>query len=186
MKKLSVGSSLLLLLRNDQSFSSARVIGLNAPPPPPTVVDEDYSVAVGDVVAISGNSAVLRYVREMSNELHGYDLDCCRCVVSPAHLRPYVRVTSWLHEEGAAIELFPETEPRGKYALQGGMLLVHHTSAYDSYKKYTCKAEHTLTGARRRSREAARLTLTGEERHVFSSNLFFRHQPRPIQVPLSP
>ena len=44
----------------------------------------------------------------------------------------------------------------------GGHLLVHHTSAYDSYKKYTCKTEHRLTGIRRRSRADARLTLTGE------------------------
>ena len=52
----------------------------------------------------------------------------------------------------------------GKYTLlHNGHLLVHHTSTYDSYKKYTCKTEHTLTGRRRRSRMAARLTLTGKK-----------------------
>ena len=85
-----------------------------------------------------------------------------RCLISPSHLRPYVRVTSWIHEEGASIEIVPESEPRGKYTLlHDGHLLVHHTSTYDSYKKYICKTEHILTGVRRRS-EPARLTLTGK------------------------
>ena len=74
-----------------------------------------------------------------------------------------VRVTSWLHEEGTAIEILPEEEPRGKYTLlPGGHLLVHHTSAYDSYKKYTCRAENTLTKQRRRNTVPARVILTGE------------------------
>ena len=54
-----------------------------------SVVDQDYSVTVGDVVAVKGNTAVLR------------------CVI-PAQVREHVRVTSWLHEEGTAIEIFPE------------------------------------------------------------------------------
>ena len=84
-----------------------------------------------------------------------------RCEV-PEHLRPYIRVTSWLHEEGTAIEIFPERDPRGKYTLlQSGDLLVHHTSTYDTYKKYVCKTEHTLSGIRRRSLIPARLTLKG-------------------------
>ncbi len=85
-------------------------------------------------------------------------------MIKPLHLRPYVHVTSWLHEEGASIEILPEWEPRGKYTLlqPHGHLVVHHTSAYDAYKKYTCKAEHKLTGVRRRSQEPARITLTGE------------------------
>ena len=75
-----------------------------------------------------------------------------------------VRVTSWLHEEGTAIEILPEEEPRGKYTLlPSGHLLVHHTSAYDSYKKYTCKAENVLTKERRRNTASARLILTGED-----------------------
>ena len=83
--------------------------------------------------------------------------------MSPASAAPWVRATSWLHEEGAAIEIRPEPEPRGKYTvLNSGHLLVHHTSAYDSYKRYTCKAQHRLTGQRRRSLAAARLTLTGK------------------------
>ena len=74
-----------------------------------------------------------------------------------------VRVTSWLHEEGTAIEILPEEEPRGKYTLlPGGHLLVHHTSAYDSYKKYTCRAENGLTKQRRRNTVPARVILTGE------------------------
>ena len=84
-----------------------------------------------------------------------------RCEV-PEHLRPYIRVTSWLHEEGTAIEIFPERDPRGKYTLlQSGDLLVHHTSTYDTYKKYVCKTEHSLSGIRRRSLIPARLTLKG-------------------------
>ena len=56
-------------------------------------------------------------------------------------------------------------EPRGKYTLldqSGGHLLVHHTSTYDTYKKYICKTEHKLTGIRRRSLQPARLILTGK------------------------
>lgn len=82
-------------------------------------------------------------------------------------------MTSWLHEEGTAIEIFPEEEPRGKYSLlPSGHLLVHHTSTYDSYKKYTCKAEHRLTRVRRRNTRAARLSLTGrkEGRRCLSTN----------------
>ena len=71
-------------------------------------------------------------------------------------------MTSWLHEEGTAIEIFPERDPRGKYTLlQSGDLLVHHTSTYDTYKKYVCKTEHLLSGIRRRSLVPARLTLKG-------------------------
>ena len=110
------------------------------------VVDEDFSVGVSDAVTLKGNSVVLR------------------CEVNPPRLRPWVQATSWLHEEGAPIEIRPEPEPRGKYTvLNSGHLLVHHTSAYDSYKRYTCKARHRLTGQRRRSLAAARLTLKGEK-----------------------
>ena len=110
-------------------------------------MDENYSVSVSDSFAIQGTSAVLR------------------CVITPSHIRPYVVVTSWVHEEGTAIEIFPEDEPRGKYTLlPSGNLLVHHTSTYDSYKKYTCKTENVLTGVRRRSSEEARLSLTGEKK----------------------
>ena len=85
-----------------------------------------------------------------------------RCEV-PEHLAPFIRVTSWLHEEGTAIEIFPERDPRGKYTLlQSGDLLVHHTSTYDTYKKYVCKTEHLLSGMRRRSLVPARLTLKGK------------------------
>ena len=84
-----------------------------------------------------------------------------RCEV-PEHLAPHIRVTSWLHEEGTAIEIFPERDPRGKYTLlQSGDLLVHHTSTYDTYKKYICKTEHELSGLRRRSLVPARLALKG-------------------------
>ena len=53
------------------------------------VVDQDYSVRVDDAVAVRGNTAVLR------------------CII-PDQVRDHVRVTSWLHEEGTAIEIFPE------------------------------------------------------------------------------
>ena len=77
-------------------------------------------------------------------------------------MAPHIRVTSWLHEEGTAIEIFPERDPRGKYTLlQSGDLLVHHTSTYDTYKKYVCKTEHELSGLRRRSLVPARLALKG-------------------------
>ena len=36
-----------------------------------------------------------------------YDLHHTRCEI-PTEVREYVRVTSWLHEEGTAIEIFPE------------------------------------------------------------------------------
>ena len=106
-------------------------------------------MSVSDAITIKGNSAVLR------------------CVISPIHIRPWIRVTSWVHEEGAAIEILAEKDPgrmMGKYTLlqPSGHLLVHHTSAYDSYKKYTCKAQHILTGERRRSQIPARITLTGK------------------------
>lgn len=108
-----------------------------------TVVDEDYTVTVADVEVLRGNTAILR------------------CGV-PQHLNPYIRVTSWLHEEGTAIEIFPERDPRGKYTLlQSGDLLVHHTSTYDTYKKYICKTEHILSGLRRRSLVPAHLILKG-------------------------
>ena len=110
------------------------------------MVDQDYSVTVGDAFAIKGNTAVLR------------------CEIVPAEVREHVSVTSWLHEEGTAIEIFPEKEPRGKYTLldqTGGHLLVHHTSTYDTYKKYICKTEHELSGLRRRSLVPARLVLKG-------------------------
>ncbi len=78
-----------------------------------------------------------------------------------------MRVSSWLHEEGAAIEIYPERDPRGKYTLlQSGDLLVHHTSTYDTYKKYVCKTEHMLTGVRRRSLKPARLTLIGKKDRI--------------------
>lgn len=84
-----------------------------------------------------------------------------RCEV-PEHLKSHIEVTSWLHEEGTAIEIFPERDPRGKYTLlQSGDLLIHHTSTYDTYKKYVCKTEHILSGIRRRSLNPARLTLKG-------------------------
>jgi len=87
----------------------------------------------------------------------------CRCHVQPERLRPWVRVTSWMHEEGAAVEILPEDEPRGKYTLltPQGHLVVHHTSAYDAYKRYTCRAQHVLTGAVAASARSARLTLEG-------------------------
>ena len=72
-------------------------------------------------------------------------------------------VTSWLHEEGTAIEITAEREPRGKYTLlQSGDLLVHHTSTYDTYKKYVCKTQHKLTGVRRRNIRPARLEISGK------------------------
>ena len=115
------------------------------------MVDEDFRVAVTDAIAIRGNSAVLRCEIESANG------------AAAAGLNNLVRVTSWLHEEGTAIEIFPEEEPRGKYTLlPGGHLLVHHTSAYDSYKKYTCKAENSLTRERRRNTVPARVILTGK------------------------
>jgi len=82
-----------------------------------------------------------------------------------------VRVTSWLHEEGAAVEILPEDEPRGKYTLlrPQGHLLVHHTSAYDAYKRYTCRAQHLLTGAVVASTRAARLKLEGDRYSSFVS-----------------
>ena len=68
-------------------------------------------------------------------------IECYRCEIGSSSasaanggglLNDLVHVTSWLHEEGTAIEIFPEKEPRGKYTLlPGGHLLVHHTSAYD-------------------------------------------------------
>lgn len=96
-----------------------------------------------------------------------------RCDI-PSEVREYVRITSWLHEEGTSIEIFPEKEPRGKYTLldqSGGHLLVHHTSTYDTYKKYTCKTENKLTGLRRRSIEPARLTLTGTRNNRSSQDI---------------
>ena len=67
--------------------------------------------------------------------------------------------------------LYSLQEPRGKYTLldqsQGGHLLVHHTSTYDTYKKYICKTEHKLTGIRRRSLQPARLILTGKPKRLF-------------------
>ena len=66
-------------------------------------------------------------------------------------------------------------EPRGKYTLldqTGGDLLVHHTSTYDTYKKYICKTEHMLTGIRRRSIQPARLTLTGRQNYIFRGQLY--------------
>ncbi len=51
-------------------------------------------MSVSDSVTVKGNSAVLR------------------CSVDPPRVRPFVRVTSWLHEEGASIEILPEAEPR--------------------------------------------------------------------------
>ena len=119
-------------------------------------MDENYSVSVSDSFAIQGTSAVLR------------------CVITPSHIRPYVVVTSWVHEEGTAIEIFPEDEPRGKYTLlPSGNLLVHHTSTYDSYKKYTCKTENVLTGVRRRSSEEARLSLTGKKKREKYKDVFY-------------
>ncbi len=59
-----------------------------------SVLDEDFRVSVSDSVTVKGNSAVLR------------------CSVDPPRVRPFVRVTSWLHEEGASIEILPEAEPR--------------------------------------------------------------------------
>ena len=99
--------------------------------------------------------------------IHSYNLFGFRCEV-PEHLKPHIQVTSWLHEEGTAIEIFPERDPRGKYTLlQSGDLLVHHTSTYDTYKKYVCKTEHVLSGIRRRSLTPARLILTGERSFLF-------------------
>jgi hypothetical protein len=47
-----------------------------------------------------------------------------RCDI-PAAVREYVTVTSWLHEEGTAIEITAEREPRGKYTLlQSGDLVI--------------------------------------------------------------
>ena len=56
---------------------------------PLPVVDQDYTVRVDDGVAVRGNTAVLR------------------CHI-PDAVRDHVKVTSWLHEEGTAIEIFPE------------------------------------------------------------------------------
>ena len=47
-----------------------------------------------------------------------------------------------------------------KYTLlPGGHLLVHHTSAYDSYKKYTCRAENIVAV---RDSGVARLSVHSE------------------------
>jgi hypothetical protein len=47
-----------------------------------------------------------------------------RCDISPESVREHVAVTSWLHEEGTAIEISAEREPRGKYSLlQSGDLV---------------------------------------------------------------
>ena len=73
------------------------------------------------------------------------------------------RVIWWLLT--ALLNFYIFQEPRGKYTLldqNGGHLLVHHTSTYDTYKKYICKTEHKLTGIRRRSLQPARLILTGK------------------------
>ncbi len=108
------------------------------------MVDADFSVSVTPSVTVKGNSAVLR------------------CAVHPSPAPAHIRVTSWLHEEGQAIQIGHEREPRGKYTLlNDGNLLVHHTSTYDSYKRYVCKAENRLTGVQRRSHAEAKLTLTG-------------------------
>ena len=128
------------------------------------MVDEDYSVTVRDVQVLRGNTAILRYriIDYLPSKIIDHNINNFRCDV-PDHLRPHIRVTSWLHEEGTAIEIFPERDPRGKYTLlQTGDLLVHHTSTYDTYKKYVCKTEHVLSGIRRRSLVPARLSLTGK------------------------
>ena len=101
------------------------------------------------------------FERQLNRYSIGFLSLTSRCEV-PEHLAPHIRVTSWLHEEGTAIEIFPERDPRGKYTLlQSGDLLVHHTSTYDTYKKYICKTEHELSGLRRRSLVPARLALKG-------------------------
>ncbi len=51
-----------------------------------------------------------------------------RCDI-PAAVREHVTVTSWLHEEGTAIEIAAEREPRGKYTLlQSGDLVIFENS----------------------------------------------------------
>ncbi|CAB4064375.1 DSCAM [Lepeophtheirus salmonis] len=128
--------SIIVELKTNSGSSLVEMLKIQA------VVDEEYSVTVRDAYVIRGNTAILR------------------CEI-PSYVADYVHVTSWVHEEGTAIEIFPRKDPRGKYTLlQSGALLVHHTSSYDTYKKYICKTEHTLTGLRKRSSAEARIILT--------------------------
>jgi hypothetical protein len=83
------------------------------------------------VITLSGIYCITRFVVFHFTSDYSYDVtiksltsQISRCDI-PAAVREHVTVTSWLHEEGTAIEIAAEREPRGKYTLlQSGDLVI--------------------------------------------------------------
>ncbi|XP_070391735.1 cell adhesion molecule Dscam1-like isoform X3 [Dermacentor albipictus] len=106
------------------------------------VVLEKFVASVYDVYVVRGNSAILR------------------CHVPPT-VKDYVKVTSWVLDDGVTIGTLEGTGLDSRYLmLPTGELIVRNVENADSQRSYRCQVQNVLTGQSHLSTTAGRTIIT--------------------------
>ncbi|XP_075732107.1 cell adhesion molecule Dscam1-like [Rhipicephalus microplus] len=106
------------------------------------VVLEKFVASVYDVYVVQGNSALLR------------------CHVPPT-VKDYVKVTSWVLDDGVTIGTLEGTGFDTRYLmLPTGELIVRDVNSADSQRSYRCQVQNVLTGQSHLSPTSGRTIIT--------------------------
>ncbi|KAG0411909.1 hypothetical protein HPB47_010959, partial [Ixodes persulcatus] len=106
------------------------------------VVLQKFTANVYDVYVIRGNSALLR------------------CYVPPA-VKDYVRVTSWVRDDGVTVGTLGSTGIEDRYLmLPTGELLIRGVQSPDTFRGYRCQVRNVLTGVTDTSATAGKVIVT--------------------------
>ncbi|KAM7292179.1 Down syndrome cell adhesion molecule homolog, partial [Ixodes scapularis] len=106
------------------------------------VVLQKFTANVYDVYVIRGNSALLR------------------CYVPPA-VKDYVRVTSWVRDDGVTVGTLGSTGIEDRYLmLPTGELLIRDVQSPDTFRGYRCQVRNVLTGGTDTSATAGKVIVT--------------------------
>ncbi|XP_053683718.1 cell adhesion molecule Dscam2 [Sabethes cyaneus] len=104
------------------------------------VINQHYQPEILTEYVIRGNSGILK------------------CSI-PSFVSDFVRVESWIDEEGVELALTEDYD--GKYmVLPSGELHIREVGPEDGYKSYQCRTKHRLTGETRLSATKGRLVIT--------------------------
>ncbi|XP_058460384.1 cell adhesion molecule Dscam2 isoform X34 [Malaya genurostris] len=104
------------------------------------VINQHYQPEILTEYVIRGNSGILK------------------CSI-PSFVSDFVRVESWIDEEGTEMTLSEDYD--GKYmVLPSGELHIREVGPEDGYKSYQCRTKHRLTGETRLSATKGRLVIT--------------------------
>ncbi|XP_058460393.1 cell adhesion molecule Dscam2 isoform X42 [Malaya genurostris] len=117
------------------------------------VINQHYQPEILTEYVIRGNSGILK------------------CSI-PSFVSDFVRVESWIDEEGTEMTLSEDYD--GKYmVLPSGELHIREVGPEDGYKSYQCRTKHRLTGETRLSATKGRLVITepiGSKPPTFSTD----------------